>query len=87
MFALVLDAWGLLGSAFVPLVVIHALGHPVGQRLSLVMILAGVATFLLWQQWGLGGLIYSVAPGIGAGLAIYAGGYALSQRKALPSQT
>jgi SSS family transporter len=70
-FALVLDAWGLLGSAFVPLVIIHALGYPVGQRLSLTMILTGVTAFLLWQQWGLGGMIYSVGPGIGAGLLAY----------------
>ncbi len=70
-FALVLDAWGLLGSAFAPLVIVQALGHRVSQRLSISMVLGGVVVFLTWQQLGLGGLIYSVAPGMSAGLLIY----------------
>ena len=70
-FALVLDAWGLLGSAFTPLVLILALGKRVQQTLAISMIAVGVISFLLWQQFGLGGLIYSVAPGIVAGLLAY----------------
>ncbi|MBQ0725001.1 MAG: sodium/proline symporter [Cycloclasticus sp.] len=70
-FALVLDAWGLLGSAFTPLVLLLALGKRVHQTLAISMIVMGVASFLLWQQLGLGGLIYTVAPGILAGLLTY----------------
>ena len=70
-FALVLDAWGLLGSAFTPLVLLLALGKRVHQTLAISMIVMGVASFLLWQQLGLGGLIYTVAPGIVAGLLTY----------------
>jgi Na+/pantothenate symporter len=67
----VLDAWGLLGSAFAPLVIIYALGHRVPQPLSIAMIIIGVATFITWQQLGYGSLIYSVAPGVVAGLLAY----------------
>ncbi|MCW8936068.1 MAG: sodium/proline symporter [Gammaproteobacteria bacterium] len=70
-FKLVLDAWGLLGSAFTPLVLLLALGKRVQQTLAIGMIVMGVGGFLLWQQLGLGGLIYSVAPGILAGLLTY----------------
>lgn len=70
-FTLVLDAWGLLGSAFAPLVIIYALGHRVPQPLSIAMIIIGVATFITWQQLGYGSLIYSVAPGVVAGLLTY----------------
>jgi len=70
-FALVLDAWGLLGSAFTPLVLLLALGKRVHQTLAISMIVIGVASFLLWQQLGFEGLIYTVAPGILAGLLTY----------------
>ncbi|MCW9047526.1 MAG: sodium/proline symporter [Gammaproteobacteria bacterium] len=70
-FRLVLDAWGLLGSAFTPLVLLLALGKRVQQTLAISMIVLGVGSFLLWQQLGLGGLIYSVTPGILAGLLTY----------------
>lgn len=69
-FSLVLDAWGLLGSAFAPLVILHALGHRIPQTASVTMIAVGLAVFLLWQQFG-SSLIYSVAPGIIAGLLTF----------------
>jgi Na+/proline symporter len=69
-FRLVLDAWGLLGSAFAPLVILYAMGQRIPQALSISMITAGVATFLLWQQYG-NGDIYSVAPGITAGFVMF----------------
>jgi SSS family transporter len=73
-FALVLDAWGLLGSAFAPLVILHALGRRIAQPLAIAMVLGGVALFLLWQQMGWGSLIYSAAPGIIAGFITYFAG-------------
>ncbi len=77
-FALVLDAWGLLGSAFTPLVIVHALKRPVGERLAIAMIVIGVGVFLGWNALGWGGVIYSVAPGILAGGLTYLLGRAYS---------
>jgi sodium/proline symporter len=71
-FSLVLDAWGLLGSAFAPLVILYALDQRIPQWLSVSMLATSVAVFLLWQQLALGGLIYAVAPGILAGLIVFA---------------
>ncbi len=71
-FALVLDAWGLLGSAFAPLVILLALGKHIAQPAAIGMVVGGVGTFLLWQQWGLGGTFYSVGPGIIAGFLLFA---------------
>ncbi|GAA6134764.1 sodium/proline symporter PutP [Oceaniserpentilla sp. 4NH20-0058] len=67
-FALVLDAWGLLGSAFMPLILLLALGKQVSQLVAIIMVVSGVVAFIIWQQLGLGGLIYSVAPGVLVGL-------------------
>ncbi len=70
-FALVLDAWGLLGSAFAPLVIINATGKRISQHLAISMIVSGISVFLLWQQSGMGGSVYSIAPGILAGIMVY----------------
>jgi SSS family transporter len=70
-FALVLDAWGLLGSAFAPLVILQALGKRIPQPISITMIAVGVAVFLLWQQMGWDEVVYSVAPGIITGFFVY----------------
>lgn len=71
-FALVLDAWGLLGSAFAPLVIIHALGQRISQPTAISMVIAGILVFLLWQQLGWGARLYSVAPGMLAGIISFA---------------
>jgi SSS family transporter len=80
-FALVLDAWGLLGSAFAPLVIMHALDKRITQPIAMSMIIAGIVVFLLWQQLGLGASLYSVAPGIVAGLIAYAIGTMLTNKE------
>ncbi len=80
-FALVLDAWGLLGSAFVPLIIVYALGYRCTQPLAIGMVIIGVAGFLLWQQTGMGGMLYSVAPGILSGLLCFTVGLPLAQAK------
>ena len=84
-FALVLDAWGLLGSAFTPLIVIHALGRRIAQPLAITMIFAGVTSFLLVQQLGWGSAVYSVAPGIVAGLLCYFAGSVLVRDQGEPA--
>lgn len=69
-FSLVLDAWGLLGSAFAPLVIVHAMDYRVPQTVSIIMIGAGLTAFLFWQAIG-NTIIYSVAPGVSAGIFIF----------------
>ena len=73
-FALVLDAWGLLGSAFAPLVILLAMGNRIVQPIAITMIVTGVAVFLLWQQLSWGSAIYSVGPGIFAGFIVFSFG-------------
>ncbi len=80
-FALVLDAWGLLGSAFAPIVLLHALGKRISQPLAIAMVVSGITVFLLWQQFGLGGTIYSVAPGIVSGVLVFLIGNLLLKKK------
>lgn len=71
-FDLVLDAWGLLASAFAPLLILFALGQRISERLALSLIGVGVISFIGWNQAGLSGLIYSVAPGMLSGLLWFA---------------
>ncbi len=79
-FALVLDAWGLLGSAFAPLVILHAMGNRIVQPLAISMIVTGVVVFILWQQLGWGSAIYSVGPGIVAGFMAFAAGGLIARK-------
>jgi sodium/proline symporter len=71
-FALVLIAWGMLASAFVPLMAVYALGRRPSERTALAMMGTGVTVFLLWRALGLSHIAYEVMPAIVAGLAIYA---------------
>ena len=80
-FTLVLDAWGLLGSAFAPIVIIYALGKRIQQPLAIAMILVGIGLSLLWQQLGWGNDIYSVAPGIIGGLLSYVVGISVFRER------
>jgi SSS family transporter len=85
-FALVLDAWGLLGSAFAPLVIVHALGRRVPQALAITMIISGITAFLVVQQAGWGSTLYSVAPGVAAGLLGYVVGRAVAKTIGVKSE-
>ena len=67
-FKLVLDAWGLLGSAFAPLVLFLATGHRCSQTHALAAAALGVAVFLAVSWMPLGTQVYAVAPGILVGL-------------------
>jgi sodium/proline symporter len=70
-FDLVLDAWGLLGSAFVPLVLFLAKGHRCPQSFAITGCLLGLMSFIAIQSTGLGKEIYAVAPAILAGLLYF----------------
>ncbi len=66
-FKIVLDAWGLLGSAFVPLVIFLALGKRCSQAIAVSACCIGLVTFLVVQNTPLANEIYAAAPGILAG--------------------
>lgn len=77
---LVLDAWGVLASAFAPLLTVYALGRRVSERLAVAMLLAGVATMYGWSLYG-PAAVYAVAPGISAGLLVFVLARLFSGRK------
>jgi len=70
-FALVLIAWGLLASAFVPLLTVYALGRHPSEKASLAMMGAGVTTFLLWRELGLSTIAYEIMPAIITGIGVF----------------
>lgn len=71
-FSLVLDAWGLLASAFVPLVLVQAAGRRPSEAVAVLTVIAGILVFVVWQRLGLDSVTYAAAPGIVTGLIIYA---------------
>jgi len=82
-FALVLDAWGVLGAGFAPLLTVYALGRRPNQALAITMVLGGVAMVYAWPHM-VPGLIYAVAPGIATGFVIYLVGSRLGMTEANP---
>ncbi len=70
-FRMVLDAWGMLGSAFVPLIVAYSLGYRCPQPVAVTAVIAGIGTFVAWKlTGGFGPYIYEVAPGMLAGTVV-----------------
>lgn len=70
-FTLVLYAWGILSSAFVPLILVYALGKPVKESTALIMMITGPLGYLIWKQVEWSDLLYAVAPGVLVGLITY----------------
>ncbi len=70
-FSLVIMAWSVLASAFGPLMLVYALGRKPGEKVALMMMVAGVAAALVWREFGFNEAIYEGMPGILAGLAVY----------------
>jgi sodium/proline symporter len=83
-FKIVLDAWGVLGSAFVPLVIFLALGKRCSQAVAVTACLTGVLAFLAVQNSPLADEVYAAAPGIltGALVLIIAGVMSPQKRRA-----
>ncbi|MEC9284263.1 MAG: sodium/proline symporter [Bdellovibrionota bacterium] len=71
-FELVVFAWSILGAAFGPLLFVYAIGKKVSEKTGVIMVVAGLVATVAWQQAGLGGLMYEIAPGIVIGLLSYA---------------
>lgn len=70
-FALVITAWSVLASAFVPLLLVFSLGERPGERTCITMMAVGVTISLLWRQTGLHGHFYEGMFGIVAGLLVF----------------
>lgn len=69
-FALVLDAWGVLAGAFAPLLTLYALNQVVRERLAILMVISGVLTIYIWKYF-IEIDIYEVAPAILVGFLTY----------------
>lgn len=80
-FNLVIVAWSALACAFSPLLMVYALGGKPSQGLALTMMAAGLVVMLAWRMAGLGATMYEVAPGMVAGLLVYAVGALFSRTK------
>ncbi|MPQ77259.1 sodium/proline symporter [Hydrogenovibrio sp. JE_KL2] len=81
-FKMVLDAWGLLGSAFGPLIIWLSLDKRVTQNQAILMILSGITVFVLFSYFDWMSEVYPVAFGMLAGLvAAWLSSAALSLQK------
>lgn len=69
-FNLVIMAWSGLASAFAPLLIVLCLGAQPSQRLSILAMLCGLLTAVLWRYYGLHSAVYEGMPGILVGLAV-----------------
>ena len=69
-FSLVIMSWSALASAFAPLLVALCWGRKPTQTLSIVAVLAGLTTALLWRYLGWHEMLYEGLPGILVGLTI-----------------
>ena len=66
-----LIAWSVLSAGFGPLMLIYALGKKVSEMTGILMIVNAVGVTLMWREFGLGGTMYEVAPGMIIGLMTY----------------
>ncbi|MGE4499267.1 MAG: sodium/proline symporter [Hydrogenovibrio sp.] len=67
-FSLVLDAWGLLGSAFGPLIIWLALKQRINQAWAILTILVGMLSFTLISYFGWLSFVYTITFGFLFGL-------------------
>lgn len=70
-FGLVLIAWSVLGAAFAPLLLLLSIGKKISEPRAIFMVIAGVATTIVWRHLGLGAAFYEIAPGMIAGFVAY----------------
>jgi len=69
-FSLVIMAWAALASAFAPLLLALCLGQRPAQSTSIVAVLSGVATVVLWHYLEWQALVYEGLPGIIVGALV-----------------
>lgn len=70
-FALVILAWSGLASAFVPLLLVLALGRRPRVGQALLMMLGGLAVAVVWRALGWQASVYEGLPGIVTGVLVY----------------
>ncbi len=70
-FKLVLLAWSSLAAVFGPLILLYTLNKKVSEKTAMAMIFVSFGVTVIWQNIGLGGIIYEVAPGIISGFLVY----------------
>ena len=81
--ALVILAWGGLGSALAPMIIVQLFGARPSQRLVLTMMATGFVTTVFWRYGlGLHKELLDLVPGMVVGFAVFAVGYPLQKRKA-----
>lgn len=84
--SLVILAWGGLGAALAPMIIVQLLGARPSQRLVLSMMITGFAVMLVWRYGlALHHIVLDLVPGMGAGFLVFALGYPLERRK-IPSK-
>lgn len=71
-FTLVILSWGLLGSAFAPLLLVYCAGGRPSEPLAIAMLLLGVAVALLWRHFGWHQALFEGLPAALASLLLYA---------------
>lgn len=69
-FQLVIMSWGILASAFAPLLTLYVLGRRLSEHAAIASMLAGVATAIGWRLAGWHDMVYEGMAGILVGLAI-----------------
>ncbi|ERP30895.1 sodium/proline symporter [Chitinivibrio alkaliphilus] len=70
-FNLVIMAWSGLASAFAPLLIVLTLGMKPPQHVSILAVITGFITALLWRYFSLHLFVYEGMPGILVGLGIF----------------
>lgn len=71
-FTLVVFAWAVFGSAFVPLLCLYVFNQKIPQWLGLTMMVTGTLTVIIWNQFQVNNTIFSALPGMLIGFAIFA---------------
>ena len=67
-FSLVILAWSALASAFAPLLIMLCLGKNPNESTSIIAVVIGFSTALLWRYFGWHSMVYEGLPGVLLGL-------------------
>lgn len=70
-FALVIAAWGMLASAFAPLIILNIFKQKIPEITACIMMLIGVGVTFSWRHAGLNSSIPEALPGMLAAFATY----------------
>jgi len=71
-FSVVLGAWSLLGASLGPLMILRVWRFEIPGPIAVAMMIAGIATVLLWGASSYAGAMFKLAPGMAAAFAVFA---------------